>query len=169
MLTLILWKFVYKYNVKMKFFFTIKLSSLFILLILFTTTNSHAQNLNKDTTIIKNLEVDWHYAYVTHDIHLISKVLAEDFINLGRTGGRNNKLQTLENFKKDSSVYEYCYPFDFEFRVYKNTIIVLCNSKEKGTTNGVPFSATYFSHDIFIKENGIWKCVLASVGLIPEK
>ena len=145
------------------------LINLFVLFILFATTNSLAQKPNNDIEIITGLKVDWHNAYVTHDLNLISNVLAEDFINLGRTGGRNNKQQTLESFKKDSSVYEYCTPFDFEYRVYKNTIIVLCKSKEKGTTNGVPFSATYFSHDIFIKERGKWKCVLASVGKIPEK
>lgn len=140
-----------------------------ILIVLFGNLNSYAQKVNKNIKAVESLEVDWHNAYVSHDVNLISKVLAVDFINLGRTGGRNNKQQTLENFKKDSSIYEYCTPFDFEYRIYHNTIVVFCKSKEKGTINGIPFSATYFSQDIFIKEKGNWKCVLASVGKIPEK
>ncbi|MDN3655995.1 nuclear transport factor 2 family protein [Ferruginibacter paludis] len=142
---------------------------LILLIVLFAGTNVQAQKVNKDIRTIERLELDWHNAYVSHDINLISGVLADDFINLGRTGGRNNRQQTLENFRKDSSLYEYCTPYDFEYRIYKNTVIVLCKSKEKGVANGIPFSANYFSQDIFIKERGKWKCVLASVGKIPEK
>lgn len=140
-----------------------------IVFVLFGSLNSYAQKMDKDIEAVKNLELDWHRAYVIHDINLIANVLADDFINLGRTGGRINKQQTLENFRKDSSNYEYCTPFDFEYKTYHNTIIVLCKLKEKGIANGIEFSATYFSHDVFIKKDGHWKCVLASVGKIPDK
>jgi ketosteroid isomerase-like protein len=118
---------------------------------------------------IEELENSWHHAYEVHDVRLIRNVLADDFINLGRTGGRISKQQTLENFKKDSAIYEYCKPFDFEFRKFKKTVIVLCKTKEKGIDHGKPFEALYFSYDIFVKRKGKWKCVQAGVATIPKK
>ena len=67
---------------------------------------SLAQNDSKIISTIKQLEIDWHHAYITHGSNMIKRILADDFINLGRTGLRATKQQTFENFKKDSSVYE---------------------------------------------------------------
>lgn len=141
-------------------------STLLSLFLGFVPMCSIAQN-NSVIKKIEQLEYDWHNAWVTHDITLIENVLADDFLNVGRTGGRLNKQQTLENFKQDSSIYEYCTPYDLEYRVYKNTVIVMCRSKEKGISNGKPFNAVYFSVDTFIKRKNKWQCVQASVSLIP--
>jgi len=122
-----------------------------------------------DSITLKNLEIDWHHAYTYHNKELIKNVLSEDFIDVGRTGNRINKQQVLENFSKDSSVYEYCEPFDLEFKIYKNSAIVLGRSKEKGTLKGKPFENIYFWHDVFVKQQSGWKCVLASVSLISQK
>lgn len=116
---------------------------------------------------IEQLEFDWHNAWVKHDIRLIENVLADDFKNVGRTGGFMNRQQTLENFRSDSSVYEYCTVYDPEYRVYKKAVIVLCKTKEKGTgADNKPFAATYFSVDTFIKRKGKWQCVQANVSKI---
>jgi hypothetical protein len=132
-------------------------------------SNSFAQNDSAIVSAIRQLEIEWHHAYITHDSNIIKNVLADDFINLGRTGGRANKQQTLENFKKDSSVYEFCEPYDFEFRMFENTVIVLCKSREKGISEGKTFENTYFSYDIFVRRHQKWKCVQAGVGRINQK
>ena len=146
-----------------------KLKAIFTLLFVAACFYSGAQNDQGIISKIKQLEYDWHHAYVSHDSTVLPAILADDFINLGRTGGRATKQQTLENFKKDSSVYEYCEPFDLEFRVFKSTVIVLCKSKEKGIDKGKPFSNVYFSYDIFIKRHRKWQCVQAGVNLISNK
>ena len=143
--------------------------TLFTVLAVITLSPSFAQNDSAIVSAIKQLEIEWHHAYITHDNNLIKNVLADDFINLGRTGGRATKQQTLENFKKDSSVYEYCEPYDFEFRVFENTVIVLCKSREKGISEGKPFENTYFSYDVFVRRKKKWQCVQAGVGLINQK
>jgi hypothetical protein len=130
---------------------------------------SFAQDSSRAISTIKQLEIDWHHAYITHDISILKNILADDFINLGRTGGRATKQQTLENFSRDSSVYEYCEPYDFEFRLFDNTVIVLCKSREKGFSEGKQFQNTYFSYDIFIRRDKKWQCVQAGVGLIDKK
>ena len=141
----------------------------FILLGFLLPINSNAQNNQKTISIIKQMEYDWHHAYVSHDSSKLKVILADNFINLGRTGGRATKSQTLENFRKDSSIYEYCEPFDFEFRVFPKTVIVLCRTKEKGIDNGKLFSNVYFSYDIFIKQQKRWECVQAGVNLVSNK
>ncbi len=146
-----------------------KLRTVFIIVSVLIYSFSNAQNDQHIISAIKQMEYDWHHAYVSHDSSALIKILADDFINLGKTGGRATKQQTLENFKKDSSVYEYCEPYDFEFRVFQNTVIVLCRSKEKGIENGKSFSNLYFSYDIFIKRHKIWQCVQAGVSLINNK
>jgi hypothetical protein len=57
-------------------------SLLIMLCVLLVNLPAHAQKMTSDTSAIKQLEIDWHTAYVTHDINLISNVLAADFINL---------------------------------------------------------------------------------------
>jgi len=146
-----------------------KLRTAFIFLSFLLCHNSNAQDKQNSIAIITGLEYSWHHAYVSHDSNVLKEILADDFINLGRTGGRATKQKILENFKKDSAIYEYCEPFDFEFRIFNNTVIVLCKSKEKGTENGKPFSNVYFSYDIFIKRHKKWQCVQAGVNLIPNK
>jgi uncharacterized protein DUF4440 len=137
-------------------------------LCVFSVLVSYAQNDSTTISTIKQLEIEWHHAYISHDTNILKNILADDFINLGRTGGRATKKQTMENLKKDSSVYEYCEPYDFEFRVFENTVIVLCKSREKGYTEGKPFQNTYFSYDIFINRQNKWQCVQAGVGLISK-
>jgi ketosteroid isomerase-like protein len=134
----------------------------------FTGSRSFAQSDSSIISTIKQLEIDWHHAYISHDSNVLKNVLADDYINLGRTGGRATKKQTLENFKKDSSFYEYCEPYDFEFRVFENTVIVLCKSREKGISEGKPFQNTYFSYDVFVKRQNKWQCVQAGVGQINK-
>ncbi|MBS1512967.1 MAG: nuclear transport factor 2 family protein [Bacteroidetes bacterium] len=125
-----------------------------------------AQDTLQTRKIIEQLEVEWHHAYIKHDSTILQRILAPEFINLGRTGGRLNKAQTLQNFRKDSATYEYCEPYDFEFRFFNNTVIVLCKSKEKGVDQGKPFSNIYFSYDVFVKRKKQWQCVQAGVSLL---
>jgi hypothetical protein len=140
------------------------------MIIAFCFCNTNLAHKNKHGSAqLKQIETDWHHAYVTHDIHLIEKALADDFIDLGRTGGRINKKQVLDNFGKDSSQYEYCEPYDMEFKIYTNSAIVIGRTKEKGISGDKPFANEYFWHDVFIKTKQGWKCVLASVALIPPK
>ena len=133
-----------------------------------TISLSYAQHDSVIISTIKQLEIDWHHAYISHDSNILKNILADDFINLGRTGGRATKAQTLQNFKMDSSVYEYCEPYDFEFRVFEKVVIVLCKTREKGIGGGKPFQNTYFSYDVFIKRQDKWQCVQAGVGLINK-
>jgi len=129
----------------------------------------YAQNRQIDSLKLRNLEFDWHNAYVQHNIKLIENVLADDFIDIGRTGNRITKKQVLENFTKDSSVYEVCEPFDMEFRIYPSSAIVIGKTREKGKLDNKEFENIYFWHDVFVKTKNGWKCAMASVALIPPK
>lgn len=142
---------------------------LLAIVLFYCTTPVLAQNRAQDSAMLHSLEVDWHHAYTKHDITLIKKVLADDFIDIGRTGGRINKAQLLKNFSQDKSEYEYCEPFDMEFKIYADAAIILGKTKEKGITDDKTFENTYFWHDVFIRTKDGWKCVLASVALIPKQ
>lgn len=78
--------------------FPVMLSSLLICYI------SYSQKKAGDSIQLRNLERDWHNAYVQHNIKLIKNVLDDNFIDIGRYGNRITKQQVLENFIKDYDV-----------------------------------------------------------------
>jgi hypothetical protein len=124
------------------------------------------QKKDKIISRLTKIEERWHQAYVVHEPSVLAEILSDDFILVGRTGGRIGKDDVIKNLKADKSSYEYSTPYDMEFRIYKNCAIVLGKTKEKGVTEGKPFEANYFWKDIFIKNKNGWQCVLASTAKI---
>ena len=58
---------------------------------------------------------------------------------------------------------------DIKVRVYGDTAVVTSRSTSKGKFNGQPFSELERSSDVFVKQNGQWKCVLTQLTRIVEK
>lgn len=140
-----------------------------LLSFLFLSAELPAQKNKKTIESLREIEEKWHHAYVTHDSTVLDEILSEDFIILGRTGGRLARAGVFKNFREDKTVYEYVTPYDMEFRIYSNCAIVMGKSKEKGVADGKPYEAKYFWKDIFIKAKGKWHCVMASNAKIEDK
>ncbi len=147
---------------------------LFVIVVLIFATTSFAasqtteqkltsKNLKAKQELIK-LEEEWHNAYVRRDAAPLERILADEYIAVGGSGGSINKAQTIEGLKNDTAIYEYSTPYNMDFRFYGDTVVVVGRTKEKGKAqNGTEFSVEYRWTDVFVKKNGSWQCVAAQV------
>ncbi len=126
-----------------------------------------SKNLKTKQELIK-LEEEWHNAYVRRDAAPLERILADEYIAVGGSGGSINKAQTIEGLKNDTAIYEYSTPYNMDFRFYGDTVVVVGRTKDKGKTqNGTEFSVEYRWTDVFVKREGRWQCVAAQVVRVP--
>ncbi len=151
---------------------------LFVIVVLIFATTSFAasqtteqkltsKNLKAKQELIK-LEEEWHNAYVRRDAAPLERILADEYIAVGGSGGSINKAQTIEGLKNDTAIYEYSTPYNMDFRFYGDTVVVVGRTKDKGKAqNGTEFSVEYRWTDVFVKREGRWQCVAAQVVRVP--
>jgi ketosteroid isomerase-like protein len=58
---------------------------------------------------------------------------------------------------------------DMKVRVYGSTAVVTARATSKGRFKGQPFSESERSTDVFVKQDGQWKCVLTQLTRIATK
>jgi ketosteroid isomerase-like protein len=105
---------------------------------------------------------------VRRDAAPLERILADEYIAVGGSGGSINKAQTIEGLKNDTAIYEYSTPYNMDFRFYGDTVVVVGRTKDKGKTqNGTEFSVEYRWTDVFVKREGRWQCVAAQVVRVP--
>lgn len=125
------------------------------------------KNLKIKQELIK-LEEEWHNAYVKRDATPLEKILADEYIAVGGSGGNFNKVQSIEGLKIDTAIYESSIPYDMDFRFYGDAVVVVGRTRDKGKTkDGAEFTAEFRWTDVFIKKDGRWQCVAAQVARVP--
>jgi ketosteroid isomerase-like protein len=117
-----------------------------------------AKSVSVEQQLIK-LEQDWANAYVTRDIQILNRAMADDFIYTDPDGTLFTKAQDLEEVKTGVFVATSFVPDDITVRVYGDAAVVTGRNTIKAQYKGKDASGQSRWTDTWIKRGGVWRCV----------
>ena len=110
---------------------------------------------------LMQMEHDWSAAYLSHDISVVDRILADDFLGTDGRGIMTDKKQELEDARSENPNRKVLSEAidDLKVRIYGDTAIVNGRTTEKIQSGGKEFVIQYRRTDVFVKRNGRWQCV----------
>jgi ketosteroid isomerase-like protein len=123
------------------------------------------------TAKVKALEQSWESSYLTHDITVIEKLVADDFVGTSSSGKTGTKSTLLAEAKRDTNLYKTAVSSDMMVHSFApNVVVVTGIARETGKSKaGKEFSHAYRFTDTWVERNGEWQCVAASAMAMPKK
>jgi ketosteroid isomerase-like protein len=95
--------------------------------------------------------------------------MAEDWTIITPEGNVLNRFAFLGLIKSGDLSHDAMEFADMKVRVYGSTAVVTARATSKGRFKGQPFSESERSTDVFVKQDGQWKCVLTQLTRIATK
>ncbi|MCI0550309.1 MAG: nuclear transport factor 2 family protein [Anaerolineae bacterium] len=113
-----------------------------------------------------NLEKEWAQAIVSNDAGAIGHFMSDDWVIVGETGvsERSDFLRLVESGDLTHEAMEGSVA---RVRAYDDVAVVISRGTNNGTFKGEPFSSDEWITDIYVKQEGRWRCVLTH--LTPAK
>jgi ketosteroid isomerase-like protein len=106
------------------------------------------------------LSNDWDLAMVQNDAYAIGRYMADDWTIVGPDGSMSDKATFLGLVKSGALTHDVMESEDFRIRNYGSTAVVLARGVSGGRYNGQAFREVEQSSNVFVKQQGQWKCVL---------
>jgi ketosteroid isomerase-like protein len=123
---------------------------------------------------LMQLEKEWSAAYLKHDISVIDRILADEFVGIDGRAVMTNKAQELDDAKApkpgepeptflvlDETIS------DMKVRVYGNVSVVNGRSIERVKVRGEEMTIQYRRTTVWVKRQGRWQCVSFHASRIP--
>ena len=129
----------------------------------------HAQEANDaDGAWVMALETLWNEAEVHRDIKALDQLLADKFIFVDIDGSLKNKSEFLDSVKDPPEHLVTVANESMATQVYDGIVVVSGIYREKGTSNGKPYSRRGRFTDTWIKRSTEWLCAASQSTLIQK-
>ena len=115
---------------------------------------------NKTEEELIALSNDWDRAMVRNDADAIGRYMADDWTIVGPDGSMSDKATFLGLVKSGALTHDVMESEDFRIRNYGSAAVVLARGVSGGRYNGQAFREVEQSSNVFVKQQGQWKCVL---------
>jgi len=119
-----------------------------------------------ESTRVLSLENAWNQAEVKHDARALSMLLAETFEFTDDDGRFMNKSQWLAHIRNGVDHYEQLGNSGMAVHLYGNVAVATGIYQDKIREKGKVVSRSGRFTDIWIKQNGEWRCVASQATLI---
>ena len=131
-------------------------------------TNFHQPGLT-DQEILRELNARFIHNFVTNDTFNHSKIIHKDFVHITSQGQYIKRDEYLRNWANGFRGYVYWDYRDERINIFGTTALVHATNKYLVRIDEKEFSGMTMYTDIYIKENGEWKCIQAQITkLSPE-
>jgi ketosteroid isomerase-like protein len=114
-----------------------------------------------DEAALRAIEDQWDAASVKGDVATLSHIFHDSFISTNTEGLVHTKAEMLNEIKSGQVKYESSKVEDLKIYVYGNAAIVNGKWSGKVIEQGKPVESAERFTDMFIKQNGQWRCVAA--------
>ena len=112
---------------------------------------------------------DWDRAMVQNDAHAIGRYMADDWTIVGPDGSMSDKATFLGLVESGALSHNVMSSEDFRIRVYGDTAVLLARGVSGGSYHGQAFREVERSSNVFVKQDGYWRCVLTHLSRLVEK
>jgi ketosteroid isomerase-like protein len=125
--------------------------------------------LASDEQILKELNEKFIHNFVTNDTISHSKIIHADFVCISSAGQYVNRQEYLQNWLHGFDGFRYWDYRDERITVFGNTALVHAANKYIVQKEGKEITGMSVYTDVYLKENGEWKCVQAQISRVaPE-
>jgi len=114
------------------------------------------------------LEKEWARAIVGNDAEAIGQYMADDWTIIGSDGSVNDKATFLGLVKSGALSHDAMESDDMKVRVYGDTAVVTSRTVSGGKYQGQPFREVERTSDVFVRQQGQWRCVLTHLSRIAQ-
>jgi ketosteroid isomerase-like protein len=115
------------------------------------------------------LEKQFAAAIVKNDPEAIKRFVADDWIIINADGGIIDKARFLDVIKSGALTHEMMESDDIRVRVYGDSAVVSAITRTKGKFMSQEFSTEERATDVFVREDGQWRCVLSQLTRFTKK
>ena len=109
------------------------------------------------------LEKQFAQAIVKADGDALDNILSDDWIIIGPEGRVINKAGFLDVVRSSTLAHSIMESDETRVRVYGDTAIVTARVVTAGAYRGQAFTTRERSSDVFVRQQGHWKCVLTQL------
>ncbi len=132
-----------------------------VLAVAWAVTASSAQSppVKSDQQVLIELEQGWNEAFYSKDIAFIENILADDFVATYDDGSRGDKTKELALTAEFNQRVESALQDEFKVKVYGDTAVVSFTLRPVGIRQGQQVEVTFRYTDVWVLNNGEWRCV----------
>lgn len=138
------------------------------LLTLLGVSLGRSQGVSEDEGRILALETAWNHAEQSKDVAALDQLLAPELVYIDYDGSLMNKEQFLAAVKSEGLSPAQIINENQRAVVFGDCAIVTGIYREKGTSNGKPYSRRGRFTDTWVKINNTWRCVASQSTLIQH-
>jgi len=106
---------------------------------------------------IKNLQDEGREAALKGDTSFQEKRLVDDYVGIDADGRMLTKDEAIQRRKSGAVKYESIDQREAKIRVYGDTAVLNSLASVKGTSDGKPFSGSFRTTFVYVKQKGDWK------------
>jgi ketosteroid isomerase-like protein len=118
---------------------------------------------------ILGIEKEFGQAIIKNDWESIGRFLADDWIIIDPDGGIVDKSRFLGVIRSGALSHEKMDSDDVRVRIYGDAATVTALTSTKGKFMGQEFTTQERATDVFVKEDGRWKCVVSHLTRFTKK
>jgi ketosteroid isomerase-like protein len=115
------------------------------------------------------LEKEFAQAIVKNDAEGIGRFLADDWIIIDADGGIIDKSRFLGVVKSGALTHEMMESEEVSVRIYEGFALVTGLTATKGKFMGQEFSTRERATDVFVNQDGQWRCVFSQLTRSSKK
>ncbi len=103
---------------------------------------------------------EWDRAMVQNDAQAIGRYMADDWTIVGPDGSMSDKTTFLDLVRSGALSHDVMESEDFRIRIYGDAAVLLARGVSGGTFRGQAFREVERSSNVFVRQDGQWRCVL---------
>ena len=115
------------------------------------------------------LETRFAQALVKSDVDALDTLVSDDWIVIGPDGSITAKAAFLDVVRSGALTHATMESDETRVRAYGDTATVTARVVTSGAYRGQAFTTRERSTDVFVRTQGVWKCVLTQLTTIPTK
>ena len=120
---------------------------------------SQEEPVKSDQEIVIELEQAWNEAFYRKDVNFIEGLLADEFVATYDDGSRGDKARELALVEEFNQQVISSTQDEFAVKVYGDTAVVWFTLRLAGMRQGQRAEVTYRYTDVWVLQDGRWKCV----------
>jgi len=128
-----------------------------------------AQASADDLKTLKLLNAKFTNNFVTNDTVSHSRIIHKDFVCIGASGQYINRRDYMNGWVHGFDGFIYWDYRDERISIFGNTALVHAANKYVVVSNGKENKGMSMYTDVYIKENGEWKCVQAQISKLSHE
>jgi uncharacterized protein (TIGR02246 family) len=122
---------------------------------------------DRTTEEILRLEKDWSAAIKANDADAIARFMSDDWTIIGPDGRVNTRAAFLALVRSGDLTHDVMDSSDETVRVHGDTALVIARAVSGGAYRGQKFQAVERATDVWVRRDGVWRCIHTHLSRLP--